>query len=100
MFEVYGSLFFGAVDQFTESMRPLEKTPKVLILETQHLLAIDGFQAHTASSCAFAVAVLVLGAALLAPSYGIMGMACAVVVADFVWAGLCLVGAVYFTFRK
>lgn len=41
VFEVYGSLFFGAVDQFTESMRPLEKTPKVLILETQHLLAID-----------------------------------------------------------
>lgn len=41
VFEVYGSLFFGAVDQFTESMRPLEKTPKVLILETRHLLAID-----------------------------------------------------------
>jgi SulP family sulfate permease len=41
VFEVYGTLFFGAVDQFTESMRPLEKKPKVLILETRNLLAID-----------------------------------------------------------
>jgi SulP family sulfate permease len=41
VFEVYGSLFFGAVDQFTEAMRPLEKKPRVLILETRHLLAID-----------------------------------------------------------
>jgi O-antigen/teichoic acid export membrane protein len=63
----------------------------------QHLLAIDGFQAHTASSCAFAVVVLVLGAALLAPSYGIMGMACAVLVSDFVWAGLLGVQAQRYT---
>jgi SulP family sulfate permease len=41
VFEVYGSLFFGAVDQFTESMRIVEKAPKVLILETKSLLAID-----------------------------------------------------------
>lgn len=41
VFELYGTLFFGAVDQFTESMRPLENKPKVLILETKHLLAID-----------------------------------------------------------
>lgn len=41
VFEVYGSLFFGAVDQFSESMRVVEKKPKVLILETKHLLAID-----------------------------------------------------------
>ncbi len=42
VFEVYGTLFFGAVDQFTESMRAIEKKPHALILETQHLLAIDG----------------------------------------------------------
>jgi SulP family sulfate permease len=41
VFEVYGSLFFGAVDQFTESMRIIERKPKVLILETKNLLAID-----------------------------------------------------------
>ena len=31
VFEVYGSLFFGAVDQFTESIRQIEKKPKVFI---------------------------------------------------------------------
>ena len=41
VFELYGTLFFGAVDQFTESMRFLENKPKVLILETRNLLAID-----------------------------------------------------------
>ena len=41
VFEVYGTLFFGAVEQFTESIRYLEKKPKVFILETRHLLAID-----------------------------------------------------------
>jgi SulP family sulfate permease len=41
IFEVFGSLFFGAVEQFTESLRSVEKKPKYLILETSHLLAID-----------------------------------------------------------
>lgn len=41
VFELYGSLFFGAVDQFTETMRALEKKPTVFILETKNLLAID-----------------------------------------------------------
>jgi SulP family sulfate permease len=41
VFELYGTLFFGAVDQFTESMRSLENKPKVLILETRNLLAVD-----------------------------------------------------------
>jgi SulP family sulfate permease len=41
VFEVYGSLFFGAVDQFTETIRGLEKKPRVFILETKNLLAID-----------------------------------------------------------
>ena len=41
VFEVYGTLFFGAVDQFTESMRFLENKPLALILETRNLLAVD-----------------------------------------------------------
>ena len=41
IFEVFGSLFFGAVEQFTESLRTFEKKPKYLILETSHLLSID-----------------------------------------------------------
>ena len=41
VFEVYGTLFFGAVDQFTESMRFLDSKPAVLILETRNLLAVD-----------------------------------------------------------
>ena len=41
VFEVFGSLFFGAVDQFTETIRAIKKKPKVFILETRNLLAID-----------------------------------------------------------
>jgi len=41
VFEVYGTLFFGAVEQFSETMRALEKPPRVFILETRNLLAID-----------------------------------------------------------
>jgi SulP family sulfate permease len=41
VFEVFGTLFFGAVEQFTETMRTLERPPKVFILETRNLLAID-----------------------------------------------------------
>ncbi len=41
VFEVYGSLFFGAVEQFTETTRALKKKPRVFILETRNLLAID-----------------------------------------------------------
>jgi sulfate permease, SulP family len=41
VFEVFGSLFFGAVDQFTESLHEMKSKPKVFILETKNLLAID-----------------------------------------------------------
>lgn len=41
VFEVYGSLFFGAVDQFTEAIRSIEGKPKVLVLEMRSLLSID-----------------------------------------------------------
>jgi sulfate permease, SulP family len=41
VFEVYGTLFFGAVEQFTESIRFLEKKPRAFILDTHRLLAVD-----------------------------------------------------------
>jgi SulP family sulfate permease len=41
VFEVFGSLFFGAVDQFTETIRSLEQKPKVFILEVKNLLSVD-----------------------------------------------------------
>jgi SulP family sulfate permease len=47
VFEVYGTLFFGAVERFTESIRQVEEMPRVLILETSNLLAIDATGLHT-----------------------------------------------------
>ncbi|MCI0707340.1 MAG: sulfate permease [Ignavibacteriae bacterium] len=41
VFEVYGSLFYAAIDQFKDAMRQVENPPKVLILRTRNLLAID-----------------------------------------------------------
>ena len=41
VFELQGSLFFGAVEQFTETIRAIEKPPKVFILEAKNLLAVD-----------------------------------------------------------
>lgn len=59
----------------------------------QHLLSITGFQAKTAGACVFSVAVLVAGTGLLAPAWGVNGIAAAVVVADAVWALLLAVQA-------
>jgi sulfate permease, SulP family len=41
VFEIYGSLFFGAVSQFKESIRLVAKKPKVLILRMRHVPNID-----------------------------------------------------------
>ena len=41
VFEVYGSLFFGAVSQFKESIRIVAKKPKVLIIRMRHMPTID-----------------------------------------------------------
>lgn len=41
VFELYGSLFFGAVRQFKESIRVVSKTPRVLILRMRHVPSID-----------------------------------------------------------
>lgn len=46
VFEVYGSLFFGAVSQFKESIRVVAKKPKVLILRMRHVLTIDASGLH------------------------------------------------------
>jgi O-antigen/teichoic acid export membrane protein len=54
----------------------------------QHLLSIGGFQTRTAGGCIAVVALLFAGASLLAPAYGVIGIAWAAVLADGVWAGL------------
>ena len=46
VFEVYGSLFFGAVAQFHESIRILGKRPKVIILRMRNVLTIDASGVH------------------------------------------------------
>jgi SulP family sulfate permease len=46
VFEVYGSLFFGAVAQFRESIRILGKRPRVIILRMRNVLTIDASGVH------------------------------------------------------
>jgi SulP family sulfate permease len=46
VFEVYGSLFFGAVAQFRESIRILGKKPRVIILRMRNVLTIDASGIH------------------------------------------------------
>ncbi len=46
VFEIYGSLFFGAVSQFKESIRIVANKPKVLILRMRHVLTIDASGIH------------------------------------------------------
>jgi len=41
VFEIYGSLFFGAVSQFKESLRVIARKPKVLILRMRNVMHID-----------------------------------------------------------
>lgn len=47
VFEVFGSLFFGAIERFKDAMRRVEKAPKVLIIRMRMVPAIDatGLQA-------------------------------------------------------
>jgi len=46
VFEIYGSLFFGAVSQFKESIRFVAKKPKVLILRMRNVPMIDASAMH------------------------------------------------------
>lgn len=41
VFEVYGSLFFGAIERFKDAMNRVEKRPRVLIIRMRHVVAID-----------------------------------------------------------
>jgi SulP family sulfate permease len=41
VFEIYGSLFFGAIERFKDAMRRVEKAPRVLIIRMRHVVAID-----------------------------------------------------------
>lgn len=46
VFEIFGSLFFGAIERFKDSMRRVEKPPKVLILRMRMVPAIDATGLH------------------------------------------------------
>ncbi|MCC6452911.1 MAG: sulfate permease [Acidobacteria bacterium] len=46
VFEVYGSLFFGAVSQFKESIRVVTNRPKVIILRMRQVSTIDASGIH------------------------------------------------------
>jgi SulP family sulfate permease len=46
VFEVYGSLFFGAVAQFRESIRIIAKRPRVLILRMRNVVTVDASGLH------------------------------------------------------
>jgi SulP family sulfate permease len=41
VFEVNGAFFFGMIDRFQNSLRSIEKAPKVLIVRIRNVLAID-----------------------------------------------------------
>ncbi|HKY06535.1 MAG TPA: SulP family inorganic anion transporter, partial [Blastocatellia bacterium] len=41
VFEIYGSLFFGAIERFKDAMKRVEKQPRVLIIRMRHVVAID-----------------------------------------------------------
>jgi O-antigen/teichoic acid export membrane protein len=66
----------------------------------QHLLSLGGYQARTAGACLVAVVTLVVLSAALAPHLGLMGLAYAVVAADFVWAVLLAIEAQRFAGRR
>jgi SulP family sulfate permease len=41
IFEIYGSLFFGAIERFKDAMKRIEKRPRILIIRMRHVVAID-----------------------------------------------------------
>lgn len=48
-FEIYGSLFFGAVEHFKEAIRRIAADPKVLILRMRDVSSLDATGLHTLS---------------------------------------------------
>ena len=47
VFEIYGSLFFGAIERFKDAMRSVEKRPRVLILRMRQVPTIDASGLHS-----------------------------------------------------
>ncbi len=47
VFEIYGSLFFGAIERFKDAMRSVKKRPRVLILRMRHVQTIDASGLHS-----------------------------------------------------
>jgi len=47
IFEIYGSLFFGAIERFKDAMRSVEERPRVMILRMRHVPTIDATGLHT-----------------------------------------------------
>jgi len=47
IFEIYGALFFGAIERFKDAMRSVEKRPLVMILRVRHVPSIDATGLHT-----------------------------------------------------
>ena len=47
VFEIYGSLFFGAIERFKDAMRSVKKRPLVLVLRMRHVQTIDASGLHT-----------------------------------------------------
>lgn len=41
VFEIYGSLFFGAVERFKDAIRRIENPPKVMIIRMRHVTTMD-----------------------------------------------------------
>ena len=41
VFEIYGPFFFGAANTFRDTLRGIEKKPRVLILRLRHVFTID-----------------------------------------------------------
>ncbi|QQS40378.1 MAG: STAS domain-containing protein [Acidobacteriota bacterium] len=48
-FEIYGSLFFGAVEHFRDALRRVSGRPRVLILRMRDVLSIDASGLHSLS---------------------------------------------------
>jgi len=46
VFEVYGTLFFGAVAKFKDAVRRMERAPRVMILNLRDVLVIDASGLH------------------------------------------------------
>ncbi|MCV4753995.1 sodium-independent anion transporter, partial [Escherichia coli] len=63
---LYGSLFFGAVGQFKESLRVVTNKPRVIILRMRHVPTIDASGLHTledlAEDCRKSGSILIFSA--------------------------------------